>query len=393
MDSKFKSELDNLLSENATTLKNRINSAFDQLNNKHKNSIVLFGAGNLGKKVLNSLRDLGIEPIALSDNNPLVWGKNIEGIKVLSPHDVVQWFGTSATFIITIWNAEGKNGFLSTREQLSTMGCKNIVSFIPLFWKYSKTFLPYYCIDLPHKIIEQKKDVRKVLSLWEDDTSREEYVSQLRWRMHLDFDSLSEPENYEQYFPDDIFASSSEEVFVDCGAFNGDTIRIFLERQSNTFSKIFALEPDPMNFNKLLRFISTLDDTLRAKVILLEAAAGEYKQKVNIEVTGTTSSSIGAGKYAIDCIPLDDLFYDEIPTFIKMDIEGYELEALAGASKIINRHNPILAISVYHHPDHLWSIPLYINSLTDNYHLFLRSHGQEGWDLICYAIPHNRLRA
>ena len=146
-----------------------------------------------------------------------------------------------------------------------------------------------------------------------------------------------------------------------------------------------------MNFRKLQEYISTLDDRIKEKVTLVGAAAGECKEKVNIDVTGTPSSAIGTGTYAVDCAPLDDLLCDCVPTFIKMDIEGYELKALAGAAKVIKQYNPILAVCVYHRPDHLWRIPLFIKSLSDQYRFFLRSHGQEGWDLVCYAVPIDRL--
>jgi hypothetical protein len=78
------------------------------------------------------------------------------------------------------------------------------------------------------------------------------------------------------------------------------------------------------------------------------------------------------------------------PTYVKMDIEGSEPEALAGARKIVAEHSPVLAISCYHRQDHLWKIPLQIASLNPNYRFHLRPHDLEMWDLICYAIPPGR---
>jgi hypothetical protein len=59
---------------------------------------------------------------------------------------------------------------------------------------------------------------------------------------------------------------------------------------------------------------------------------------------------------------------------------------------VIREHSPILAISCYHLQDHLWSIPLLINSLNPDYDFYLRPHDLEVWDLVCYAIPCSRPR-
>jgi hypothetical protein len=86
-------------------------------------------------------------------------------------------------------------------------------------------------------------DVRKSLSLWADEVLRREYLAQLRWRLFLDSDSLPPPLPMGQiYFPLDLISLSSEEVFVDCGAFDGDSVRNFIQRQRSTFRQIIAIE-------------------------------------------------------------------------------------------------------------------------------------------------------
>jgi hypothetical protein len=75
-----------------------------------------------------------------------------------------------------------------------------------------------------------------------------------------------------------------------------------------------------------------------------------------------------------------------------MDIEGAEIDALAGARRIIEKDRPVLGICVYHRQDHLWRIPLLISSLSNDYKIFLRPYSDEGWELVCYAVPINRLK-
>ena len=84
---------------------------------------------------------------------------------------------------------------------------------------------------------------------------------------------------------------------------------------------------------------------------------------------------------------------------VQMDIEGFELEALAGAAEVIRRCRPILAVTVYHHGDHLWKVPLAIAQAANpefeggahqDYSFFLRSYQSEFWETVCYAVPRGR---
>jgi hypothetical protein len=80
-----------------------------------------------------------------------------------------------------------------------------------------------------------------------------------------------------------------------------------------------------------------------------------------------------------------------VPTFVKMDIEGCELEALQGMRETIKRSHPILAVCLEHRQEDIWTVPLYLQSLAGDYRFFLRPHLEEVWDLVGYAIPAARL--
>ena len=94
----------------------------------------------------------------------------------------------------------------------------------------------------------------------------------------------------------------------------------------------------------------------------------------------------------MDADTIDAMTAGARPTFIKLDIEGFEIDALRGAKGTIDAHAPIVAVCVYHAQDHLWRIPLLLRGWRDDYALFLRPHNEEGWDLVCYAVPRARLR-
>ena len=94
----------------------------------------------------------------------------------------------------------------------------------------------------------------------------------------------------------------------------------------------------------------------------------------------------------MECVRLDDALAGAEVSFIKMDVEGAELDALEGARAIITSQRPVLALSAYHRQDHLWRIPQMIRGMSDDYHLVLRAHRLDGWETVCYAIPEERWR-
>ena len=387
----YQAKLNQLLQEDVASAKVREQSAFDEATAPFGKSLVLFGAGNLGKKTLAGLRSAGIEPLAFSDNNRELWGKKIEGIEVFSPSDAAAKFGKSAAFIMAIWRGEGTDTMAERCQPLTELGCERVVNFGVVFWKYPQAFLPHYSFDLPHKVLEQADEVRRAFDLFEDDASRAEYVAQIRWRLLLDFDGLPRPVKHRIYFPEDIIATRPDDVFVDCGAYNGDTLEDFVGVRGEAFQKYLAFEADPANYLDLQRNVGSLPEPMQKRIRTFQLAVGARREKVFFNASGTGSSAVGCGTLEIDCAPLDEVIGGEEPTWIKMDIEGSEVDALNGARMLIAKTTPALAVCVYHQQNHVWRIPLLMREMSEDYRLFLRPHVLESWDLVCYAIPVNRL--
>jgi FkbM family methyltransferase len=386
----LKSELQELLSESIASAKHREESTFDRVKASFGNRMVLSGAGNLGRKVLGALRSQGIEPLAFVDNNAALWGTAVDGIPVYSQEDGARRFGKSATFCVTIWRGEGTDTMAERCQPLVDLGCENVIDFGAIFWKFSEALLPHYSLDLPHKVLSSSAQVLAAFDLWHDDASRAEYVAQVRWRLHLDFDNLPLPVEQKIYFPSDLFKVTEEEVFVDCGAYDGDTIQDFLAVSSGRFQRIYAFEADEDNFGKLTAYVDSLSPDVRRKIIPIGKALGERAGTVRFAATGTAAAAISSHGQDVACVALDGEI-KERPTCIKMDIEGSEPAALRGAKTIMGRFAPIMCVCVYHSQDHLWSIPLQIAASHGGYNFILRPHLRESWDLVCYAIPTDRL--
>ncbi|KAA6463096.1 FkbM family methyltransferase [Acidobacteria bacterium AB60] len=379
-----------LLAEGAELARQREARLFDQLADFRSQEIVLFGAGNLGRRTLKGLRELGIQPACFVDNNPARGGENVEGLTVSSPSDAAGRYGKDAIFVITVWGALGTDRMASRVAQLQKLGCTTVVPFVPLYWKYSGTFLPHYTIDLPHQLHLQADRVQAAFNLMADDQSRREYIAQVRFRLLGDFDNLPDPVSGPIYFRDDLFKAEKDEVYVDCGGFDGDSLSLFLAWTGNSFRSAVVFEPDPANFEKLERRVSSLPASLSKQITLYRAATGKINEKVMMEVGSGPSSQIGKGDLEVESLALDNLLEGHPVTFIKMDIEGSEMATLEGAEKVIRENAPILAISAYHRQSDLWNIPLLIHSFNPDYSFYLRPHMIEGWDLVCYAVPSSR---
>lgn len=232
--------------------------------------------------------------------------------------------------------------------------------------------------------------MRKAAALWTDEDSLREYLNQVRWRALGDQNALGSPVKEEQYFPDSLFRVNDGEVFVDCGAYTGDTAEQVI-RKNPAFSRIIAIEADPENFERLTNWVGSLDASVACRIDALHAAAGGKRGKLRFRASGDEGARLATdGDVVVECIPIDDLTPENGPTFIKMDIEGAEIDALEGARRSIQTNRPILSICVYHRQNDLWRIPIFIHTLVEDYRLFLRPHYGDGWDLVCYAVPANR---
>lgn len=382
--------LDFLLSESTEAARERERTAFDRLASPFSERIVLFGAGGLGRATLTKLRSVGLQPLAFADNNPALWGKTIGGVPVFATAKAAEQYGDNAAFVVTIWGAQANDRMSDRVRQLRELGCTHIAPSGFLFWKFPEVFLPYFPLDLPHKVLSATSDIEAAFDLFQDESSRREFVAQLSFRLLLDYDGLTCIRESKHYFPPDLVEIRDDEVLIDCGAFDGDSIEEFIQRKREKFHHLIAFEPDPANWKRLQDKLNTYPLVIQNKISTVPKAVGSRTETVSFSCEGTDQSRMGKGTSSIECVTLDEALRDFHPSLVKFDIEGAELDALAGARGIISRSRPVLAVSAYHQQDHLWRIPLALAQLCNHYSFFLRPHGSEGWDLACYALPNER---
>jgi FkbM family methyltransferase len=377
-----------LTARNAATARMAAELSYERLAGGDS-SVLIFGCGHLGRSILPGAVRAGLNVLGFLDNNPVLWGSSVDGVPVFRPCDAIAQHGVDAVVVLGVYNSS------IPRRQLVELGCQRVLSYRIFFWRFSSVLLEEDRLEPADFVLNAVDSVQEGYQCLSDDRSRQEFAAQVRWRWDAEWDALPEHESASQiYFHDGLVELSTSEELVDCGAFDGDSIRAFINRTDGSFRGIHALEPDAANRQKLYEYLEMVPRDISSRIKVLPFGAGDRNATLRFDSTGTAGSRIGTGDSAteIECRCLDDLFEDERPTIIKMDIEGAEPAALRGAQRLLRRARPTVAVCAYHKSEHLWTIPSLLKRLTQDYAIFLRRYAEDCWELVYYAIPLERVR-
>jgi FkbM family methyltransferase len=241
---------------------------------------------------------------------------------------------------------------------------------------------PHYWLVPRNYYVPFAEEMCRLSGLLADATSRRWLAGVLRMRLTDDYAALPEARTEDQYHPVDLPRWPEPLRFVDCGAFTGDTLAA-LESAGYRLDAVAAFEPDLANFNALAQVAGRWQSAS-----LFPCGVAERNCRVGFAAGhGGASHLDDASTERVVCVALDEALQGFRPNLIKMDVEGAEPLALRGAAQTIARDRPALAISVYHHPEHLWSIAFQIDAWRLGYRFYLRGHAQSSFDLVLYALP------
>lgn len=232
---------------------------------------------------------------------------------------------------------------------------------------------------------QNKKVLEETAALFADDLSREVYFAAIRYRKTHHPKDAPVYSKHDQYFVKNIVPLSEQEIFVDCGAFDGDTMREFIKTTKGNYASIVCFEP-------VKEYHERLEKRGRGRRVTA-IQAGVYKETTTLHFNaeGGKGSAISskADEHTIT-VPVQAI--DDTPecanaTFIKMDVEGAEMDALLGAKNTILRNKPKLAICIYHKHRDFVDIPNWIHKLVPEYQLYVRHHSFSVNETVLYAIP------
>jgi len=288
----------------------------------------------------------------------------------------------TAVVVVTVGKKEYRQAIFNC---LHGLGFKNIILASDIY----EYHLHYSSREIEEKgvnfFLENREKIMKCMDLFADDLSCEVFsqfiqTHMLRKTLHIPHNPLAE-----QYFPRDINLRKGYSRFINCGAYNGDTVN----RLNNLFGKIDAIacfEPDPENFELLTQHLCDHRENIAQNITSFPCGVFSHETQLHFAGGDKSNSAISdKGDFIIQCVAMDHVIPNFNPTFISMDVEGSELEALRGAETLMKDSRPDLAICVYHALNHIWDIPLYLNDLCLGYKFYLRNYTSFIAETVLYA--------
>ena len=356
-------------------MKNFLNDTWNDFNQQAKDKkIYLFGY-NGAVKLINEMDKFGNpwNVVAIVNNDKSTYGYVIINSKkypVCSPDYINTEMQKGVVLICSTYTMEISN-------QLEKMRIYNYFSELWMNYSY-KLKKNIVSENLDHKKIEIAK------SCLCDVTSKkllDEIVSKRRKGERDYTDLIYRGES--EYFIDELWKPFPDGVFIDGGAYNGDTIEEIAFWTKNKFKKIYSFEPQ----RSLAEYIKEKvlwryeDRVIFQNKGLWSSAVTLYFEDGDNNVSGRISEN-ATSKISTCCI---DEVVDEKVSFIKMDIEGAEVEALKGAQVTIKRDKPYMAICIYHRQTDLWEIPILVHEIVPEYKLYIKHCGASKNGTILYA--------
>lgn len=329
--------------------------------------IVLYGMGNGADKIIAVLDSFGIKYSGVFATDGFVRDKYFHGFKLASYSELKEKFGDMIVLVC----------FGSARPEVME-NIKRIASEQELY----APDVPVYGDGLFTKEYAESRrtELEYVYGRLTDNKSKQTFLNVIKYKItgKPDYLFCCETDTDEPY--NSFLKLSDSEHFLDLGAYNGDTVSDFIKRTSD-YGSITAVEPDPKNFKKLTRFAEG-----KEKIRLINACISDKCGSKGFSAHGGRNSSAGGDK-SVCSVTIDSLTENTPVSYIKMDIEGSEREAVKGAESTIKNYKPKMLISCYHRTEDLFALPIEVDKIRNDYKLYLRHFPSvPAWELNYYFI-------
>lgn len=341
-------------------------------------TVVAFGLGKFWQDTHDRLFDM-CNIVYVSDNDKEKWGKNFCGKECISPEAIKE---LENPFVIAV---VGYGSFNTVRNQMREMQ-------LPVMHISEMHFSDYLKGKNTDWIDSEIENIKAALDILEDEHSKKVLTNVFcnkiyGWNTEYDYESFA---TGGEYFETDVFSLDTNEVFVDCGAYIGDTIDDFLSKTNGMFEQIYTFELATENYNELVSNIRKYGTEISDKIVPINAGVWDKEESMWYEHPGDLDGCKIVQKEngeEAKLVSLDNVIPQELKvSILKMDIEGAEQRALVGAKRIIEKDSPKLAICLYHRPEDLWQIPNIIKQYNKDYKIYIRHHSAQNYtDTVCYA--------
>ena len=274
-------------------------------------------------------------------------------------------------------------------ESFKELGFNNVY-WAPDLYEYSLHHSTQSIDAIREMCIKESSDIDSAFNLLADKSSQSVFkVILSRYLLGLPYDVPSLPFS-EQYLGNDLDLPLNPDTYICCGAYDGDSIEK-ITKKFHSIKHVYAFEPDPQNYAALsayCKFHSSLYPWRRITSMPLGVASRTHLAAFSAS-SGLSTTLDPDGDTFLPLVALDDLLTSIPVSLLTMDVEGAEFDSLLGATQLILKYRPILAISVYHYPSHLWTIVNYLASLDLSYSFHLRNYSGHTYESVLYAVPQN----
>lgn len=326
--------------------------------------VALFGAGKSTKATIELLKHKNI--ICIFDNDTDKWGNEMCGYKIYSPLNILEMVDSNTAVVISAISYQ--------YEIASDLINKYKINEMNIF-SYTNKYCEQFMYDTK-KIIKNFQRINQVINLLADAESKEYVKNCILSRLTRNPLLIKANNNIiRPYEYSSLVLPKKMDVIVDCGAYIGDTAEIFLEKLDGS-CKIYCIEPFKNSYDELCNNIKLNNHSNKVNC-LNYAVSNEVRVDVircnedDLHVNVSLKNRQGKLENEIKIEKIDNLFKDtEIINFIKMDIEGEEVNALEGARNTISSMKPDMVISAYHLVEHIWEIPEIVKSIDLDYKIY-----------------------
>lgn len=357
---------------------------------KFKEPIILFGMDGSSEAFLECLDQIGCPKSVSSiwDENKKIQNTEIRGIPVIS-FDVIKKRYRNPSIVIY---GEGDREIRELTEQIGDYG--NIINKNPMLKVAERAFMRraeavHYqlkfeaCCKL-YQTEKFKQDMQLIETLLVDEASKQVLRNRINFLLNGDIKYLVDMYcDKIQYFCNDYYNENitKNEIYVDLGTYDGDSIIDIMNFVKGKYKKIYAFEPHPENYKKL---ITLVENKKWSNIETFQLGMGNEKSQADFNDLDYGSRIDVNGSIKIKVDALDNIIKGPV-TWIKLDVEDAELDTLKGAKKLIQKYKPKLAVSIYHGYKDIFKLPLYIHELVPEYRFKVAHYSYDLYETILYA--------
>ena len=338
--------------------------------------VVLYGMGNGADKIIDWCEENQVRVQGVFASDEFVRGQQFRGFKVERYADIKARLG--AELLVVIAFASERPEVLSRFKELAAEQ-EVVAPHLPLFNEEETVSEAW--------LAKHARELTEVYERLADEQSRKVFANTLNYKLSGKISYLFDCETQRQEDLRQLIRPDAEEIYMDLGAYNGDTIKELGELTDWRWCKVLAVEPDRRNCRKLRLLAEELTERGLAVEVFESGIWNDEGELSFSDSGGRQSTFMGACKKVVPVTTIDAVAAGRAISYIKMDVEGAEVQALAGGVRTITQYKPKLFVAAYHYDVDLFRLPQLIWQLVPDYKVYLRKHPYvPAWELNYIAV-------